>query len=38
LVQTAAQSDHAVYARRELPHLKLGIDTGQRRFYCSMAD
>ncbi len=34
LLQIAPQSDHAVYARRVLPRLKLGIDTGQRRFYC----
>jgi len=34
LLQTAPQSDHAAYARRVLPRLKLGIDTGQRRFYC----
>lgn len=34
LLQIAPQSDHATYARRLLPRLKLGIDTGQRRFYC----
>jgi hypothetical protein len=37
-LQTAPQSDYATYARRMLPRLKLGIDTGQRRFYCSFAD
>jgi hypothetical protein len=34
LLQIAPQSDHATYARRVLPRLKLAIDTGQRRFYC----
>jgi hypothetical protein len=38
LLQSAPQSDHAAYARRQLPRLKLGLDTGQRRFYCSEAD
>ncbi len=38
LLQTAPQSDHAAYAPRELPRLKLGIDTGQRRFYCTVWD
>jgi hypothetical protein len=38
LLQTAPQSDYAAYARRVLPRLKLGIDTGQRRFYCVMMD
>ena len=38
LVQTAPQSDHAAYARRMLPRLKLGLDTGQRRFYCTVGD
>jgi hypothetical protein len=38
LLQTSPQSDHAAYARRELPRLKLGIDTGQRRFYCTIGD
>ncbi len=38
LLQTAPQSDHAAYALRELPRLKLGIDTGQRRFYCTIED
>ncbi len=38
LLQTAPQSDHAAYARRVLPRLKLGIDTGQRRFYCIFED
>jgi hypothetical protein len=38
LLQTAPQSDHAAYARRVLPRLKLGIDTGQRRYYCIFED
>jgi hypothetical protein len=38
LLQAAPQSDHAVYARRQLPRLKLGIDTGQRRFHCFYED
>jgi hypothetical protein len=38
LLQTAPQSDQAVYARRVLPRLKLGLDTGQRRFYCIELD
>ncbi len=38
LLQTAPQSDHAAYARRELPRLMLSIDTGQRRFYCTVWD
>lgn len=38
LLQTAPQSDQASYARRVLPRLKLGIDTGQRRFYCTFED
>jgi hypothetical protein len=38
LLQTAPQSDQAAYARRVLPRLKLGIDTGQRRFYCTYED
>jgi hypothetical protein len=38
LLQTAPQSDQAAYARRVLPRLKLGIDTGQRRFYCTFED
>jgi len=38
LLQSAPNSDEAVYARRVLPRLKLGIDTGQRRFYCSYDD
>ena len=38
LLQSAPQSDEAAYARRVLPRLKLGIDTGQRRFYCSYDD
>jgi hypothetical protein len=36
--QTVPQSDHAAYARRMLPRLKLGFDTGQRRFYCTISD
>jgi hypothetical protein len=35
LVRTASESNYAAYARRELPRLKLGIDTGQRHFYCT---
>jgi hypothetical protein len=39
LLQTAPQTDQAAaYARRELPRLKLGFDTGQRRFYCTVTD
>jgi hypothetical protein len=38
LQQTAPQSDQAAYARRQLPRLKLSIDTGQRRFYCTVGD
>jgi hypothetical protein len=38
LLQAAPQSDYAVYARRVLPRLKLGLDTGQRRFYCIELD
>ena len=38
LLQAAPQSDHAAYSRRVLPRLKLGSDTGQRRFYCSVGD
>lgn len=38
LLQTAPQSDTAVYARRVLPRLKLGVDTGQRRYYCIFED
>jgi hypothetical protein len=38
LLQTAAPTEQAAYARRELPRLKLGIDTGQRRFYCTVGD
>jgi len=38
LLQFAPQSDQAAYARRVLPRLKQSIDTGQRRFYCSVAD
>lgn len=38
IVQASPQSDHAVYARRQLPRLKLGADTGQRRYYCEVGD
>jgi hypothetical protein len=38
LLQTSPQSDHAAYARRQLPRLKLGLDSGQRRFYCIVGD
>jgi len=37
-LQTAPQSDYAGYAKRVLPRIKLGIDTGQRRFYCVIVD
>jgi hypothetical protein len=30
----APQSLEAAYARRQLPRLKLGLDTMQRRFFC----
>jgi hypothetical protein len=38
LLQTSPHSDAAAYARRQLPRLKLGADTGQRRFYCEVGD
>ena len=38
LLQTVPQSDHAAYASRMLPRLKLGFDTGQRRSYCIVTD
>jgi hypothetical protein len=38
LVQSSPQSDHAFYARRQLPRLKLSEDTGQRRYYCEVGD
>jgi hypothetical protein len=38
LLQADPQNDRAAYARRILPRLKLGIDTGQRRFYCTVGD
>ncbi|HEX2713157.1 MAG TPA: hypothetical protein VHM88_13240 [Candidatus Acidoferrales bacterium] len=38
ILQAAPQSDQAAYARRELPRLRLSVDTGQRRFYCSIGD
>jgi hypothetical protein len=34
VLELTPQSPEAAYARRQLPRLKLGIDTGQRRFYC----
>ena len=30
----APGSDRAVYAAMHLPRLRMGLDTGQRRFYC----
>jgi hypothetical protein len=38
LLETSPASDEAAYARRELPRLMLGVDTGQRRFYCTVGD
>lgn len=38
LIEVSPQSDDAAYARRELPRLQLGADTGQRRFYCTVGD
>jgi hypothetical protein len=38
LLQTVPQSDSAIYAARQLPRLKSGFDTGQRRFYCVVGD
>lgn len=38
LLQAAPQSDAALYAQRVLPRLKLGVDTGQRRYYCTVGD
>jgi len=35
LVQLASESPEAASARRRLPRLQLGLDTGQRRFFCS---
>ena len=37
-LQSAPQSDSAAYALRQLPRLKLGLDTGQRRYYCEVGD
>lgn len=37
-LQTAPQGDYAAYARRVLPRLRLGLDTGQRRYYCAMSE
>ncbi len=34
VLRLAPEGLEAAYARRELPRLKLGIDTNQRRFYC----
>jgi len=38
LLAASPESDDAAYARRELPRLMLGRDTGQRRFYCTVGD
>lgn len=35
IVKLAPDSPEAASARRRLPRLKLGLDTGQRRFFCS---
>lgn len=35
IVQFAPNSAEAASARRRLPRLELGLDTGQRRFFCS---
>lgn len=37
-LQSDPKSDYAIYAARQLPRLKSGIDTGQRRFYCIVED
>lgn len=34
VVRLAPESQEAIYARRQLPRLKLGLDTGQRQFFC----
>ncbi len=34
IAKMAPDSPEAIYARRRLPRLKLGIDTAQRAFYC----
>jgi len=34
VLRAAPASDHAAYVRLELPRLKLGLDTFQRRFFC----
>ena len=34
LLQMPGAGDYAAYARLVLPRLKLGLDTGQRRFFC----
>ncbi len=31
---SAPQSLESAYARRQLPRLKLGLDTAQRRYFC----
>jgi hypothetical protein len=38
LLEASPASDDAAYARRELPRLMLRVDTGQRRFYCTVGD
>jgi hypothetical protein len=35
IVKLAPESPEAASAERRLPRLKLGLDTGQRRFFCS---
>ena len=34
VIRIAPQSYEADYARQQLPRLKLGLDTNQRRFFC----
>jgi hypothetical protein len=38
LLQLGPQDDYAIYAARQLPRLKSGVNTGQRRFYCIVED
>ena len=38
LLEVSPDTDDVAYARRELPRLLLGVDTGQRRFYCTVGD
>jgi len=38
LMNLAPESDYATYARRHLPRLVSGVDTGQRRFYSEFED